>query len=131
MQASSSWTARGFFGLVLVVLSLAVPQVAKADVTVEGPFYDLAGTTIDGTETYDVTVCGGESFWAHIGLEEVGVDYVWQFYIPPFAARGTTCANGLTYYVDTTELSEGAHTFRGAINQADEVSDEFTVTIDR
>ncbi|MDA0184999.1 hypothetical protein OJ997_32140 [Solirubrobacter phytolaccae] len=129
MQAFSRWTARGLFGTALVALSLVVPQVASADVTVEGPFYDLAGTTIDGTETYEVTVCPG-AFWAHIGFEEVGVDYIWQFFIPPFAARGTGCDGGITEYVDTTLLSEGPHTFRGEINYED-YSDEFTVTIDR
>lgn len=132
MQVSSRWTARGVLGVAAAALALAVPQVASADVTVEGPFADLAGTTIDGTETYDVRVCGGESFWAHIALEEVDVGYTWEFFIPPFAARGSTeCPNGLTWYVDTTELSEGAHTFRGSINQNEEVSDTFTVTIDR
>jgi len=50
-------------------------------------------------------------------------------FIPPSLLRGSSC--DISHYVDTSLLSEGAHTFRGAINQSDEVSDEFTVTIDR
>lgn len=138
MQASSGWVRTDrwiLIGLVVAAVMLAaavMPRAAAAQgVTVEGPFFDLAGQTIDGTESYDVTVCydGGV---AHVGLEEVGVGYVWEFFIPPLLrAQSSSSCNGWSWYVDTTLLSEGTHTFRGAVNQADEVSDTFTVTIDR
>lgn len=124
---------RGTLAVAGAVLATAVaaPAVAQADVIVEGPFRDLAGQTIAGDEVYDVTICFADDV-AHVGLEEVGGDYIWQYFIPPslLAARSTIC-DGWSSEVDTTEMSEGTHTFRGSFNYGVEVSDTWTVTIDR
>src|SRR4051812_27762495 len=136
------------FAVVVSLTTVILPSAASAQspLTVAGPWRDLAnGYTRGETSGEEFTLCFAtdqQPGW--IALEEIGVGYVWDMFpIPPsratadaFSEDATSECPSLVWnyngYLDSTTLTEGAHTYRG-VGQPDAelLSEPWTVNVDR